>query len=164
MKNNELARMSTKRSMKVVGPRDRATQIDNEWSLYGQNRERKRKTRARAGKRRNPGGTEKVRERIAQTLKSETSRPRRPVGAACDGLTVTDRTVGPGYGISTHEVIDAVKRTAGLEGLLLDPVYTGKAMAALFDLVRGGRFNAADQVVFWHTGGAPALFAYRDVF
>ena len=77
---------------------------------------------------------------------------------------MTDRTVGPGYGIPTDEVIDAVKRTAQLEGLLLDPVYTGKAMAALFDLVRRGRFNTGDQVVFWHTGGAPALFAYRDVF
>jgi D-cysteine desulfhydrase family pyridoxal phosphate-dependent enzyme len=88
----------------------------------------------------------------------------RQVGAACDGLSVTDRTIGPGYGIPTDQVIDAVKRTAGLEGLLLDPVYTGKAMAALFDLVRRGRFNTGDQVVFWHTGGAPALFAYRDVF
>jgi L-cysteate sulfo-lyase len=84
-------------------------------------------------------------------------------GAACDGLSVTDRTVGPGYGIPTDEVIDAVRRTAQLEGLLLDPVYTGKTMAALFDLVRGGHFKAGDQVVFWHTGGAPALFAYRDV-
>jgi D-cysteine desulfhydrase len=60
-------------------------------------------------------------------------------------------------------VIDAVKRTAGLEGLLLDRVYTGKAMAVLFDLVRRGRFSTDDQVVFWHTGGAPPLFAYRDV-
>ena len=57
-----------------------------------------------------------------------------------------------------------MKRTARLEGLLLDPVYTGKAMAALFDRVRRGRFRAGDQVVFWHTGGTPALFAYRDVF
>jgi 1-aminocyclopropane-1-carboxylate deaminase/D-cysteine desulfhydrase-like pyridoxal-dependent ACC family enzyme len=83
--------------------------------------------------------------------------------AAGEGLSVTDRTVGPGYGIPTGEVIDAVKRTAQLEGLLLDPVYTGKAMAALFDLVRRGRFKTSDQVVFWHTGGTPALFAYRDV-
>jgi len=88
----------------------------------------------------------------------------RQAEAACEGLSVTDRTVGPGYGIPTDEVIDAVKRTAQLEGLLLDPVYTGKAMAALFDLVHRGRFNTGDQVVFWHTGGAPALFAYRDVF
>jgi L-cysteate sulfo-lyase len=110
-------------------------------------------------------GTAQDREALARELTRQVlGLLDRPVGAACDGLTVTDRTVGPGYGIPTHEVIDAVKRTAGLEGLLLDPVYTGKAMAALFDLVRGGRFNAADQVVFWHTGGAPALFAYRDVF
>jgi D-cysteine desulfhydrase family pyridoxal phosphate-dependent enzyme len=87
----------------------------------------------------------------------------RQVETACDGFSVTDRTVGPGYGITTDEVIDAVKRTAQLEGLLLDPVYTGKAMAALFDLVRRGQFKTGDQVVFWHTGGAPALFAYRDV-
>jgi L-cysteate sulfo-lyase len=57
-----------------------------------------------------------------------------------------------------------VKCTTRLESLLLDPVCTAKAMAALFDLVRRGRFTTADQVVFWATGGAPALFAYRDVF
>ena len=57
-----------------------------------------------------------------------------------------------------------MKRTAQLEGLLHYPVCTGKALAALFDLVRRGRFKAADQLVFWHTGRAPALFVYRDVF
>ena len=45
-----------------------------------------------------------------------------------------------------------------------DPVYTGKAMAALVALVRAGQFRTGEQVVFWHTGGAPALLAYRDVF
>jgi D-cysteine desulfhydrase len=64
--------------------------------------------------------------------------------------------------LTTREVIEAVRRTDRLEGLLLDPVYTGKAMAALFDLVRRGRLKAGDRVVFWHTGGAPALYAYRD--
>jgi D-cysteine desulfhydrase family pyridoxal phosphate-dependent enzyme len=109
-------------------------------------------------------GTAQDREALARELTRRVlGLLGRPVGAACDGLTVTDRTVGPGYGIPTDAVIDAVKRTAQLEGLLLDPVYTGKAMAALFDLVRGGHFKAGDQVVFWHTGGAPALFAYRDV-
>ena len=57
-----------------------------------------------------------------------------------------------------------VPTASQLESLLLEPVYTGKAMAALFDLVRRGRFKTGDQVVFWHTGGAPGLFAYRDVF
>ena len=50
------------------------------------------------------------------------------------------------------------------EGLLLDPVYSGKAMAGLIDLVRRGRFGADETVVFIHTGGTPALFAYRSVF
>jgi D-cysteine desulfhydrase family pyridoxal phosphate-dependent enzyme len=109
-------------------------------------------------------GTAQDREALARGLTRQVlGLLGRPGEAACAGLSVTDRTVGPGYGITTDEVIDAVKRTAQLEGLLLDPVYTGKAMAALFDLVRRGRFNTADQVVFWHTGGAPALFAYRDV-
>jgi 1-aminocyclopropane-1-carboxylate deaminase/D-cysteine desulfhydrase-like pyridoxal-dependent ACC family enzyme len=66
--------------------------------------------------------------------------------------------------VTTKAVIEAVERTAQLEGLLLDPVDTGKAMSALFDLVRRGRFKAGDQVVFRHTGGAPALFAYRGFF
>ena len=88
----------------------------------------------------------------------------RQDATACENLTITDRTVAPGYGLPNDGVIEAVKRTAELEGLLLDPVYTGKAMAALFDLVRRGQFNATDQIVFWHTGGTAALFAYRDVF
>jgi L-cysteate sulfo-lyase len=53
---------------------------------------------------------------------------------------------------------------ARLEGILLDPVYTGKAMAGLIDMVRTGRFKPKDRVLFWHTGGVPALFAYREIF
>jgi L-cysteate sulfo-lyase len=109
-------------------------------------------------------GTAQDREALARELTRQVlGLLGRQAETACEGLSVTDRTVGPGYGIPTGEVIDAAKRTAQLEGLLLDPVYTGKAMAALFDLVRRGQFKTSDQVVFWHTGGAPALFAYRDV-
>jgi len=50
---------------------------------------------------------------------------------------------------------------ARVEGVLLDPVYTGKAMAGLIDMVKRGRFDKKDNVVFIHTGGTPALFAYR---
>ena len=57
---------------------------------------------------------------------------------------------------------EAVDLCARLEGLLIDPVYTGKAMAGLIDLIRTGRFAASDTVVFIHTGGTPALFAYED--
>jgi D-cysteine desulfhydrase/L-cysteate sulfo-lyase len=59
-------------------------------------------------------------------------------------------------------MIEAVTLCARLEGLLLDPVYTGKAMAGLIALVRGGAIRADETVVFWHTGGTPALFAYDD--
>ena len=57
---------------------------------------------------------------------------------------------------------EAVRLCAGLEGLFLDPVYTGKAMAGLIDLVRQRRFTADQTVVFIHTGGTPALFSYLD--
>jgi L-cysteate sulfo-lyase len=62
--------------------------------------------------------------------------------------------------------VDAIRRTARLEGIVLDPVYTGKAMAGLIGAVQDGRITASDTVVFWHTGGAVALFAsrYADTF
>ena len=61
-------------------------------------------------------------------------------------------------------MIEAVALTASVEGLLLDPVYTGKAMAGLADLVRRGQFQEDHNVVFLHTGGSPTLFAYRGAF
>ena len=61
-------------------------------------------------------------------------------------------------------MVGAVRRVARCEGLLLDPVYNGKAMAGLLDLVARGAFAADARVLFVHTGGTPALFAYREVF
>ena len=60
-------------------------------------------------------------------------------------------------------MIEAVKMLASLEGVLLDPVYTGKAMAGLIGLVRRGHFVKGERVVFVHTGGSPALYAYKDI-
>jgi L-cysteate sulfo-lyase len=68
---------------------------------------------------------------------------------------------GDGYGAVTDAMVDAVRMTARLEGIVLDPVYSGKAMAGLVAAVRDGRITAGETVVFWHTGGAPALFAER---
>jgi L-cysteate sulfo-lyase len=68
--------------------------------------------------------------------------------------------VGPGYGIPTAGTIEAIRLAARHEGLLLDPVYTGKAMAGLIELCRKGHFSSDQNVVFLHTGGAAALFAY----
>lgn len=71
--------------------------------------------------------------------------------------------VGGGYSIPTQEMVEAVRMLAALEGVLLDPVYTGKAMAGLIGLIRRGEFTRGQQVLFVHTGGAPALYAYQPV-
>jgi L-cysteate sulfo-lyase len=68
--------------------------------------------------------------------------------------------VGDGYGIPTAAMNDAVMLLARLEGLLFDPVYSGKALAGLIDLVTSGQLDGAENIVFLHTGGSPALFAY----
>jgi D-cysteine desulfhydrase len=77
---------------------------------------------------------------------------------------VYDEYIGEGYGIPTKECVDAIKVVAETEGILLDPVYTSKAMAGLIDLVGKGKITREDTVVFLHTGGTPALFAYRHLF
>ena len=57
---------------------------------------------------------------------------------------------------------EAITLTAKLEGILLDPVYTARAMSGLIHLIRAGKIEKSDKVLFWHTGGAPSLFAYAD--
>lgn len=79
-------------------------------------------------------------------------------------VAVNSDYAGEAYGAPTEAMIEAVTLLARLEGLLLDPVYSGKAMAGLIDLTRQGFFKAGDTVVFIHTGGMPALFAYRGAF
>ena len=77
-------------------------------------------------------------------------------------VVVHDEYVGEGYGILNQGVVEAIALTARTEGILLDPVYTGKAMTGLLDLIKSGHFSADDAVVFLHTGGTPALFPYRE--
>jgi L-cysteate sulfo-lyase len=72
--------------------------------------------------------------------------------------------VGAGYGLPTDGMIEAVELTARHESIMLDPVYSGKAMAGLIDLVRKGEFKTGENIVFIHTGGAQALFGYRSLF
>ena len=75
-----------------------------------------------------------------------------------------DQYVGPGYSLPTDSMVEAVKLFAGTEAILLDPVYSGKAAAGLIDLVRKGHFPKNSNVLFLHTGGSPALFAYMNTF
>jgi L-cysteate sulfo-lyase len=88
-------------------------------------------------------------------LKSEIAR--ESVLANCD-------YVGAGYGIPTEGMVEAVRMLAQEEGILLDPVYSGKAMAGMIDLIRKGALPKGETVVFLHTGGAAGLFGYVNAF
>ena len=81
---------------------------------------------------------------------------------AADDFEVNDQYLGGGYAVMGEPEREAIRLTAQAEGLLVDPVYTGRAMAGLIDLIRQGEFTSGQQVLFWHTGGTPALFAYTD--
>lgn len=80
-----------------------------------------------------------------------------------EAVEVVDDYVGPGYSLPTDEMVEAIQLFARTEGVLLDPVYTGKTAAGLVGLVREGRFEPDQNVLFVHTGGSPALYAYQDV-
>lgn len=80
------------------------------------------------------------------------------------GWRITDATLGAGYGIPSPATLDAVELLARTEGVLLDPVYTGKAFEHLLAEVATGAFDADRDVVFIHTGGSPGLFAYTPAF
>ena len=77
-------------------------------------------------------------------------------------IHVDDGYVGEGYGITADSTLEAISMTALHEGVLLDPVYSAKGMAGLIGLIRQGFFKPTDNVLFLHTGGSTALFAYED--
>jgi len=81
-----------------------------------------------------------------------------------DDVQIADQQRGDGYGLVTGATIEAIRLMASCEGLLLDPVYSGKAFAGLISDVRSGRYPAGLSIVFLMTGGSPALFAYRASF
>ncbi|MFB4339123.1 D-cysteine desulfhydrase [Pantoea sp. CS_6] len=92
-----------------------------------------------------------IRQALASQLSVEAKAP----------VTLWDDYFGPRYGEPNEEGTEAIKLLARLEGLLLDPVYTGKAMAGLIDGISQNRFRREGPLLFVHTGGAPALFAYH---
>ena len=82
-----------------------------------------------------------------------------------EDIIVNANYLGDGYGVMGEPEKEAVRLFATYEGLLLDPVYTGRAAAGLIDLIRNGFFNDEQTILFWHTGGTPAIFAekYQDL-
>lgn len=102
-------------------------------------------------------------EAIVHTLAEQTAELAGLRGAVPrEAVLCLDEWLGPGYSLPTAAMIEAVKLLARLEGILLDPVYTGKAMAGLLELVKRGQFAKGEKVLFLHTGGSPALYAYQQ--
>jgi D-cysteine desulfhydrase len=81
-----------------------------------------------------------------------------------EDIVCFDEYVGDGYSIPTNSMVEAVKLFARTEGILLDPVYSGKTAAGLIDLIRKDHFPKGSNILFLHTGGSPALYAYMDSF
>jgi L-cysteate sulfo-lyase len=110
-------------------------------------------------------GTRAPRERQEQMVYDLACRTAEKLG--CPGVVSRDAVVantdyvGAGYGLPRADTLEAIRLFAALEGILLDPVYSGKGAAGLIDLCRKGRFKTGERVVFLHTGGAVGLFAYK---
>jgi 1-aminocyclopropane-1-carboxylate deaminase/D-cysteine desulfhydrase-like pyridoxal-dependent ACC family enzyme len=106
-----------------------------------------------------------LKSHVAGLAAEVTDRLGDPIPIGPDDVLVNADFIGPGYGVLTEREREAVKLFAKYEGLLLDPVYTGRAAAGMIDLIRQGFFKPGEQVLFWHTGGTPALFAekYQDL-
>ena len=108
------------------------------------------------------------REGVAAAVREAAAAVAERLGLNADEIAARVEVVagygGPGYGLPTPEMRRAVELAARREGLLLDPVYSGKAMAGLIGLIAESRFKPSDRVVFLHSGGTPALFAYGSVF
>ncbi|WP_274629910.1 D-cysteine desulfhydrase [Arvimicrobium flavum] len=99
----------------------------------------------------------KLAQKTAEKIGCPNVVAREDVVADCD-------YVGSGYGIPREDTLEAIRMFAELEGILLDPVYSGKAAAGLIDYCRKGRFRKDERVVFLHTGGSAALFGYDAAF
>jgi D-cysteine desulfhydrase len=106
-----------------------------------------------------------LQEKIVHELVAATAERvgvARPIAA--EKVRCFDEYVGEGYSLPTESMIEAVKIMASTEAILMDPVYSGKAMAGMIDLARTGYFDGSENVLFLHTGGSPALYAYTPTF
>jgi len=105
-----------------------------------------------------------ARAEVAEYANEAANRLGLDIHISASDVINTNKYIGEAYGVPTKECLDAIKLVARTEGILLDPVYTGKAMAGLIDHIRKGKVKTDATVVFLHTGGNPALFAYNTSF
>lgn len=105
-----------------------------------------------------------VREAVSRLSAGAARLVGMGAGLEPEEVLADDSYLGDGYGVPTKEGLEAIRLAASTEGLILDPVYTGKAMAGLVDYARRGRIGRGETVVFVHTGGAAGLFAHANLF
>jgi D-cysteine desulfhydrase len=103
-------------------------------------------------------------KRISEMLESMAAYLRVNIPIPQEAVNCFDEYLGSGYTVPTSGMIEAVKLVARTEGILLDPTYTGKAMAGLIDLTKKGYFKKGDNILFLHTGGSPGLYANMQLF
>ena len=109
-------------------------------------------------------GKEKQEEKVFVLAEKTTEFVGIPGSVKREAVVANGDYVGQGYGLPTDGMVEAIELLAREEGILLDPVYSGKGMAGLIDLIRKGKFRKDQNIVFLHTGGSVGLFAYRKTF
>ncbi len=101
-------------------------------------------------------------EHVVQLANATAERLGVPSRFSASELAVREDYLGQGYGVVGELERHAIQTVAETEGILLDPVYTGRAMGGLFDMIERGELSREDSVLFWHTGGTPALFPHAQ--
>ncbi len=110
-----------------------------------------------------PSNRDETLKRMAEVCNLVAEKLGLPIKVKPEEILFTGKFVGKGYGLPTLEGIEAMKLLARKEGLVLDPVYTAKAFAAIIAMAKEGQLTKEHTVIFVHTGGTPALFAYQPV-
>ncbi len=100
--------------------------------------------------------------KVREDMRDWQRRYQQPLDVEQLSILVNDRHIGPGYAKATPEVFATIRHLAALEGLVLDPVYSGKAFHGMLQEIEHGQFQSARELVFLHTGGLFGLFAQRD--
>ena len=102
-----------------------------------------------------------LKNRISGLASDASEKLDKRIDFTADDVLANDKYCQAGYGVFGPGEQEAINLFAEYEGLLLDPVYTGRAAAGMIDLIRQGFFKQAETILFWHTGGQPALFAEK---
>jgi D-cysteine desulfhydrase family pyridoxal phosphate-dependent enzyme len=100
--------------------------------------------------------------RVSRLIQEASEWLGREVAVIPKDISILDDFLGEGYGVVGSSERNAITQFAQLEGILLDPVYTGRAAGGMMELIRQGWIGSEERILFWHTGGTPALFAYAD--